>query len=98
MPYPARIVSVLGNSGTTPTRITPFHFNDGIDDFFSRSFWTRPTPVIGRKQETVLSFDQHVMEAQESRGLKTIADRRTRAGRISKVHKPAMMRSEARRF
>ena len=24
--------------------------------------------MIGRKQETVLSFDQHVMEAQESRG------------------------------
>ena len=36
--------------------------------------------------------------AAESRSFGTIADRRTRAGRINRVHKPAMMRSEDRRL
>ena len=57
---------LLGDSGTAPTRITPFRFNDGIDEFFGRSFGARPTPLIGRKQEAVLSFDEHVMETQQS--------------------------------
>lgn len=50
----------------TWARITPFRFNDGIDEFFGRSFGARPTPLIGRKQEAVLSFDEHVMETQQS--------------------------------
>ena len=57
---------LLGNSGTAPTGITPFHFNDSIDEFFARPFRTRPTLVIGRKQEAVLSFDEHAMETQQS--------------------------------
>ena len=33
---------LLGNSRAAPTGITPFHFNDGIDEFFGRSFRTSP--------------------------------------------------------
>src|SRR6266478_9887304 len=28
---------LLGNSGTAPVGITPFHFNHGVDEFFLRS-------------------------------------------------------------
>jgi hypothetical protein len=27
----------LGDAGTTPFEITPFQFNDGVDEFFIRS-------------------------------------------------------------
>src|SRR2546421_6643320 len=57
---------LLGNSGTAPVGITPFHFNDGVDEFFLRSIWARPTPAPGRKQHAVLSSAQHVMEMQQS--------------------------------
>src|SRR5438128_5407609 len=33
-----------------PTGITPFHFNDGIDEFFGKSFRTSPTAVFGGEQ------------------------------------------------
>jgi hypothetical protein len=36
--------------------------------------------------------------AAESRSFKTTADRKTRAGRIIRMHKPAVMRSEDRRL
>ena len=40
--------------------------NVRFDEFLTRSFRTRPTPVIGRKQEPVFSFDEHLMETQHS--------------------------------
>ena len=46
----------------------PFHFNDGIDQFFFRTFRTRPTPGMGRKQLAILSFDEQVMEMEQSGG------------------------------
>ena len=55
-----------GNSGTAPTGIASFHFNDRIDEFFGRSFRTRLTPAFGRKQHAVLSFYEHVVEMQQS--------------------------------
>ena len=57
---------LLGDSGTAPVGITPFHFNDGVDEFFLRSIRARPTPTLGRKQHAVLSSPQHVMEMQQS--------------------------------
>jgi hypothetical protein len=57
---------LLGNSGTAPVGITPFHFNDGVDEFFLRSIRARPSPALGRKQIAVLSSPQHVMEMQQS--------------------------------
>ena len=57
---------LLGNSGTAPVRITPFHFNDGVDEFFLRSLRARSTPALGRKQHAVLSFPQQTVEMQQS--------------------------------
>ena len=57
---------LLGDSGTTPGGITPLQFNDCVDEFFIRSFRARLTPVLGRKQQAVLSFRQHLVEMQES--------------------------------
>src|SRR5215813_809666 len=36
--------NLLDNSPTTQGRVTSFHFNDGIDQFFERSLQTRPSP------------------------------------------------------
>src|SRR5215472_3207733 len=60
---------LLCNSRAAPRGVAPFHFNDGIDQFFFRSFRTRPTPALGREQEAVLSFDEHVMKMEQSGGL-----------------------------
>jgi hypothetical protein len=47
---------LLGNAGAAPVGITPFHGNDGLDEFFPRSLRARPTPALGRKQQAVLPF------------------------------------------
>jgi hypothetical protein len=57
---------LLGNSGTAPVGITPFHFNDGVDEFFVRSLRAGPPAALGREQHVVLSFHQHVVEMQQS--------------------------------
>jgi hypothetical protein len=57
---------LLGDSGTTPGGITPFQFNDCVDEFFIRSFRARLEPALGRKQHAVLSSRQHVVEMQQS--------------------------------
>jgi hypothetical protein len=57
-----------GQFADNPGRVTSFHFNDGIDQFFGRSLRTRPTATLGRKQHAVLSFRQKVMEMQQGRG------------------------------
>ncbi len=36
--------------------ITPFHFNDRVDEFLGRSFRARLSPTLGRKQHLILSF------------------------------------------
>src|SRR5215469_9610371 len=59
--------NLLGNSRTTPARVTSFHFNDGIDQLFGRSLQTRPTSAPRGKQHAVLSFRQQVMEKQQRR-------------------------------
>jgi hypothetical protein len=41
---------LLSDSGTSPTRIPPFHFDDGIDEFFLRPFPSWTTPALWRKQ------------------------------------------------
>src|SRR5437016_5843358 len=69
-PYPYRSrrrrpTRSAGQFGDSPG-ITPFHFNDGVDEFFLRSIRARPTPALGRKQHAVLSSPQHVMEMQQS--------------------------------
>jgi hypothetical protein len=38
-------VDLLGDAGTTVSRITAFHLDNGIDDIFSGSFRTRFAPT-----------------------------------------------------
>ena len=38
---------LLGDSGATPVEITPFQFNDCVDEFFIRSFRARRTAALG---------------------------------------------------
>src|SRR5262245_33993827 len=61
--------NLLGNSRTTPGRVSAFHFHDGVDQFLGRPLRTRPTSALGRKQRVVLSFHQYVMEMQQRRWL-----------------------------
>ena len=56
---------LLGDAGTTPVGITPFEFNDCVDEFFMRSFRATRTPALARKQHAVLSFSQHLVEMQQ---------------------------------
>jgi hypothetical protein len=60
---------LLGNPLAAPRAIAPFHFKDRVDQFFRRAFRTWTTDAFGRKQESVLSLDQHFMKMQQSRGL-----------------------------
>jgi hypothetical protein len=62
---------LLGNSGAAPVEITPFQFNDCVDEFFIRSFRARLTPALARKQHAILSFLQHVVEMQQSARLQS---------------------------
>ena len=57
---------LLGESGTTPGGITPFQFNDCVDEFFIRSFRATLTPALEGKQPAVLSLRQNVVEMQKS--------------------------------
>ena len=60
---------LLGDSLAAPSAIAPFHFNDRVNELFSRSFGTGPTDSFGGKQQSVLMLDQHFMKMQQSRGL-----------------------------
>jgi hypothetical protein len=60
---------LLDDSGTTPLGITPFQFNDCVDEFLIRSFRASLMPALGRKQHAVFSFRQHAVEIQQSRRL-----------------------------
>src|SRR5215472_5333755 len=66
---------LLGNSRTTPGRVTSLKFNDGIDQFFGRSLRTRPTSALGRKQHAIPSFRQYVTEMQQNRPFRTMPRR-----------------------
>src|SRR3954453_17967468 len=57
---------LLGDTGTAPLGIAPFHGDDGVDEFSSRSLGARPRPARGRKQQAVLSFAQQAVEMQQS--------------------------------
>jgi hypothetical protein len=54
---------LLGDAGTTPGAITPFQFNDCVDEFFIRSFPARRTPALERKQYAVLSFSSKLRDS-----------------------------------
>jgi hypothetical protein len=57
---------LLGDAGTAPVGIPPFHLHNGLDEFFARSFWARSMAVPGRKQLAIFSFLQQLVEIQQS--------------------------------
>jgi hypothetical protein len=57
---------LLGDSGAAPAGISPFHFNDHVDEFLTRSLRARLTPALRRKQYMVLTTRHHVLEMQQS--------------------------------
>ena len=89
---------LLGDSGTNPVGIRPFQFDDCVDEFLIRSFRARPTFVLGRKQHEVLSFGQHSVEMQEEWKASKERWRNVEGGFMTRAHKPAMIRSSARRL
>jgi hypothetical protein len=57
---------LLCNARTTPTGITSFHRDDGVDEVFVGSFRARPAAAPRRKQHTVFSFAQRPVEMEQS--------------------------------
>jgi hypothetical protein len=43
---------LLGDAGATPVGITPFQFNDCLEEFSLRSFRARLTPALEGKQHS----------------------------------------------
>ncbi len=60
---------LLRDSGASPTRIPPFHFHNGSDELFRRSFGSRTTGAFRRKQQTIFSPSQHLVKMQQRGGL-----------------------------
>ena len=60
---------LLGDALAAPSTITPFHFNDRVDQCFRWSFGTGPADSFGRKQQAVLLFREQLVKTQESRWL-----------------------------
>ena len=88
---------LLSDPWTTPSRIPPFHVDDGGDDFRRRSFWTRLRRHLGRKEPPIFPLGQGPMKAQQRGGFGTIAERISRLGRMRSAHRPVTTRSESRR-
>jgi hypothetical protein len=55
----------LGDAGTSPTGVAPFHVNHGIDEVFVGSLRARPTLAVGRKQDAVFSLAQQAVKMQQ---------------------------------
>src|SRR5580700_10837879 len=88
--------NLLGNSRAAPTGITPFHFQRRrrrvpwkvLSDQAVAHAWSKTT------SDTFVS----PTGGGDVEGFRTIAERRTRTGRMKRVHRPAMTRSEERRL
>ena len=57
----------LGDSRTTPIRITPLHFSYCVDEFSFGPFRGRRMAAPGRKQQAVFSLSQHAVEIEQRR-------------------------------
>jgi hypothetical protein len=55
---------LLSDARTAPTRIPAFHLHHGIDEFFGRALGAGTTSARRRKQQPILSLDQHAVEMQ----------------------------------
>jgi hypothetical protein len=52
-------------------------------------------PALGRKQQAVLSFPQHIVELEQRGRLQNDGGTENATGHMKKVHKPATIRSAA---
>jgi hypothetical protein len=60
---------LLSDSFASPAAITPFHFDNRIDQLFRRSFGPWSTDSFWGEQQPVLLLHQHFVKMQQSRGL-----------------------------
>jgi hypothetical protein len=81
-----------GNAGTTPAGITPFHCHDGFDEVFVGSLRAGPTaaPSLGENNMRYFRWRSTLWRCGRVEGFTMMAERRTRAGGMNRVHKPAM--------
>ena len=87
---------LLSDARTAPRRIPAFHLHHGIDEFFGRALGAGTTPARRRKQQPILSLDQHAVDSVDGRS--TMAERSSRARQMKSVHTPAMKRSATRKL
>jgi hypothetical protein len=59
---------LLSDPSVAETRIPVFHFNDGSDQFWSRSLRTGFPPSFRREEQAVLSLRQCIVKSHEGRG------------------------------
>jgi hypothetical protein len=57
---------LLGNAGTAPLGIPPFHLHHGWDECIGRSLGARSTTVPRGEQPAIFSFSQPLVEMQQS--------------------------------
>ena len=84
---------LLSDSGTAPVGIPPLHFHHGVDEFFRRSLGTRTTAGFWRKQRRYFRLVSSLCRCSSVEGLRTMAERKTRARRMKSMHPPAIIRS-----
>jgi hypothetical protein len=58
-------VDLIGNLGTSPSRISLFHLDDSTDQIRSRAFGTWFCSPLWRKQQPILTLNQGAMKAQQ---------------------------------
>jgi hypothetical protein len=83
--------NLLRDSRTPPAGIASFHFHDCVGQFRIGSFRTRQVPTSGGKQQAEFSFDQQVVEMQQSGLLQNDGGMERVYGAEERVHKPALM-------
>src|SRR5689334_10591215 len=58
---------LLRDSRAAPSRITPLHFEDCLNQFFLRSLPARFASLLWREQKAIFSGDQNIMEMKKRR-------------------------------
>jgi hypothetical protein len=89
---------LLCNTGTTPAGIPLFHCHDASMRSLLGPFGPGRRRRLGENHMRYFLCAAQYGDVAEWEGFRTMAERRTRAGRMNSVHKPAMIRSAARRL
>src|SRR5579862_5561970 len=89
---------LLGNSGTAPAEIPPFHFHEGVDSSCFGPCGPGRWPSGDENNMRYFRFFSRLWKCSRVEVFSTTAERRRLAGRMKRMHKPAMIRSAARRL